>query len=347
MPPVEVKAVELARPRQGQIWNLDVRELANTMRTGLRSAPYGERGWLIATEIHAPQPCTLKVHLFPNYEPIEFRINDYVHERTDVVDGEYGPFEVPLHAGANYCVLRNPEWPSLLFECDQPLTFSAERVLDGAAWVFVGPMNEFSPEFAAAFAVTSLDDLPANARRVAIPPSANKTDIFALTASQHFYAVDGGFCTYEITRVTPRPALGGQTAADRRAGCPAGRHRRLDHHLSPARRRRPPGARLRQGDDRLLRVRPRRPGRHDPRRQRLRRHRRRRHLLDHEHAQQLPLRVPGGAPGLPLARAARLPLSFADAAQLRSARCASATSATTWPPTPWRRSAISPARTKR
>ena len=146
MPPVEVKAVELARPRQGQIWNLDVRELANTMRTGLRSAPYGERGWLIATEIHVAQPCALKVHLFPNYEPIEFRINDYTHERTDVVDGEYGPFEVPLHAGANYCVLRNPEWPSLLFECDQPLTFSAERILDDAAWVFVGPMNEFSPE---------------------------------------------------------------------------------------------------------------------------------------------------------------------------------------------------------
>ena len=210
MPPVEVKAVELARPRQGEIWNLDVRDLANTMRTGLRSAPYGERGWLIATEIHAPQACTLKVHLFPNYEPIEFRINDYTHERTDVVDGEYGPFEVPLHAGANYCVLRNAEWPSLLFECDQPLTFAAERILDGAAWVFVGPMNEFSPEFAAAFAVTSLDDLPASARRVAIPASANKTDIFALTASQHFYAVDGGFCTYEITRATPRPVLGGK-----------------------------------------------------------------------------------------------------------------------------------------
>ena len=150
------------------------------------------------------------MHLFPNYEPIEFRINDYTHERTDVVDGEYGPFEAPLHAGANYCVLRNAEWPSLLFECDQPLTFSAERVLDGAAWVFVGPMNEFSPEFAAACEVRSLDDLPANASRVAIPASANKTDIFALTASQHFYGTDGGFCTYEITRATPRPALAGK-----------------------------------------------------------------------------------------------------------------------------------------
>ena len=50
-------------------------------------------GWS-PPEIHAPQACTLKVHLFPNYEPIEFRINDYTHERTDVVDGEYGPFEV-------------------------------------------------------------------------------------------------------------------------------------------------------------------------------------------------------------------------------------------------------------
>lgn len=54
------------------------------MRTGLRSAPYGERGWLIATEIHVAQPCALKVHLFPNYEPIEFRINDYTHEHTGV-----------------------------------------------------------------------------------------------------------------------------------------------------------------------------------------------------------------------------------------------------------------------
>ena len=60
--------------------------MANTMRTGLRSAPYGERGWLIATEIHVARPCTLNVHLFPNYEPIDFRINDFEHGQIEAID---------------------------------------------------------------------------------------------------------------------------------------------------------------------------------------------------------------------------------------------------------------------
>jgi hypothetical protein len=213
VPGVEVKAVELARPRQGVIWNLDVRELANTDRTGLRSAPYGERGWLIATEIHVTNPCTLQVYLFPNYEQIDFRINDYRHDRSAVVDGQYGPFAVELHAGPNLCLIRNAEWPSLLFACDQPLTFSAgTRASENdehAAWLFVGPMNEFSAEFAAAWDVTELAALPTDAPRAPIPAAANQLDIFALTASQEFYAVAGGFCTHEITRATPRPLLPG------------------------------------------------------------------------------------------------------------------------------------------
>ncbi len=209
MSPVEVKAAELARVRSGVIWNLDVRDLANTVRTGLRSAPYGERGWIMATEIHAPHACTLQVHLFPNYEEINFRVNDDTHGRGEVADGQYGPFTISLHAGPNLCMIRSAEWPSLLFECDEPLTFSAERLLPGAAWLFIGPMNEFGDDFARSWQVDRLDDLPAGAPRAAIPAGANKQDIFALTASQHFYAAEGGFCAYEITRATPRPPLPG------------------------------------------------------------------------------------------------------------------------------------------
>lgn len=208
MSPVEVKAVELARPRSGQVWCLDVRSLANTVRTGLRSAPYGERGWLIATEIHAPRACKLYVHLFPDYEEIPVRINNWFSP-TGRAEGQYGPFEVDLHAGANLCLLRNAEWPSLLFECEEPLTFSTERLLPGAAWVFVGPMNEFSAEFEQAWRAATLDDLPAHVQRKPITAADNMTDIFALTASQHFFAVEGGFCTHEITRATPRPHLPG------------------------------------------------------------------------------------------------------------------------------------------
>jgi hypothetical protein len=213
VPPVEVKAVELARLRQGTIWNLDLRDLANTVRTGLRSAPYGERGWLIATEIHAAQPCTLQVYLFPNYEQIDFRINDFRYDHSTLVDGQYGPFTVELHQGPNLCLIRNAEWPSLLFACDQPLTFSAAETrsdaVEAPAWLFVGPMNEFGAEFAAAWEADSLAALPASAPRAPIHASANQLDIFALTASQEFFAVEGGFCTYEITRATPRPPLPG------------------------------------------------------------------------------------------------------------------------------------------
>ncbi len=208
-PPVEVKAVELARLRRGQIWSLDVRELANTLRTGLRSAPPGERGWLLGTEISVPQACTLKVHLFPDYESIDFRSGEVQFDRSVAVDGQYGPFEIALAAGPNLFLVRNAEWPSLLFECDEPLTFSAERVLPGAAWLFVGPVNEYGPELARGWAAGSLDELPALGRCTAIPAAANQVDIFATTASQLFYAVEGGFCTAEITRATPRPALPG------------------------------------------------------------------------------------------------------------------------------------------
>ena len=83
------------------IWNLDVRDLACTMRTGLRSAPYGERGWIMATEIVVAHDCTAQIYLFPDYEPIPFRVGDQFFDSQDSLQGQDGPFAVHLHAGAN------------------------------------------------------------------------------------------------------------------------------------------------------------------------------------------------------------------------------------------------------
>lgn len=209
MSAVEVKAVELARPRAGHIWSFDLRDLAHTVRTGLRTAPPGERGWLLCTEITAPRDCTLAVELVPNYEPIPFRINDTFVEGRQVVSPDDAPLSFRLHAGPNLFMLRDAEWPALIFACDEELSFSLERLAPGAAWLFVGPFNEYAPEAAARWQIASLDELPADDRRVPIPASANKQDIFALTSTQDFVAVDGGFCAAEITRATPRPRLPG------------------------------------------------------------------------------------------------------------------------------------------
>ncbi|MBW7884536.1 MAG: family 78 glycoside hydrolase catalytic domain [Caldilineaceae bacterium] len=207
MAPAEITAVELARPRQGTIWNLDVRDLAGTMRTGLRTAPPGERGWLLFTEITAPKACTVKIHRYPNYEAIAYRINDTVVEPTGILEHSGGPKEHELHTGPNLFMIRSAEWPSILFECEEELEFSGARFAPDAAWVFTGPFNELNGELEQRWQAASLDDLPASDPKVAIPAQANKTDIFALTASQEFFAVDGGFCSYAITRATPRPYL--------------------------------------------------------------------------------------------------------------------------------------------
>ncbi|MDB5078090.1 MAG: alpha-L-rhamnosidase [Chloroflexi bacterium] len=208
--PTEVKAVELARVAPGYFWSLDMRFESGIMQTGLRSAPPGERGALIFTEITAPEDMSIRIRNFPNYETLSLRVNNQVFGANDKLDYSENPIEIHLHAGPNLLMLQNMTTPALLFETTGKLTFSAERFVPGAAWVLIAPLNEINGQLDKAWSVKSLDDLPADLPRLGIPASANKTDIFALTATQEFYAVEGGFCSADITRVTPRPELAGE-----------------------------------------------------------------------------------------------------------------------------------------
>ncbi len=210
-PPVEVKAVELARVRPGYFWNLDLRDQLRTMRTGLRSAPPGERGSLLFTEVVAPRDCAVRIHTFPNYEPMPLRVNEALYGGLGgfALDNTEAPIEISLRAGANYIAFVGVEWPSFLFETTDTLTFTAERFAPGAAWALVTPINELGDELMRYASASSPDEWPSNAPIVGIPASANKTDVFALTSSQQFFALKGGFCAYDITRATPRPSLNG------------------------------------------------------------------------------------------------------------------------------------------
>ncbi|MBA3872897.1 MAG: family 78 glycoside hydrolase catalytic domain [Anaerolineae bacterium] len=209
-PPVAIKAVELARTRPGMIWNLDLRTQLNTMRNGLRSAPPGERGSILFTEITAPKACDIRIHMFPNYEPIIIRVNDSTYgDANSPLDNPEAPIPVHLNQGANLFMVKTVEWPSFLFETSEQLTYSAERFAKGAAWGLISPLNELQGEVEALWLVDSLDDLVRNKSVIAIPASANKTDIFGLTSSQEFLAVPGGFCTHDITRATPRKSVNG------------------------------------------------------------------------------------------------------------------------------------------
>lgn len=208
--PTEVKAVELARIAQGYFWNLDVRFEAGIMRTGLRSAPPGERGTILFTEISVAVETTVRIRNFPNYEALGLRVNGEVFGYNDRHDYSENPVEVKLHAGPNLLMLRNMNTPALFFETKEELTFSAERFVAGAAWVLVAPLNEITGQLKEVWSVASLDELASDLPRLGIPASANKTDIFALTASQEFYGVPGGFCSSDITRATPRPKLEGE-----------------------------------------------------------------------------------------------------------------------------------------
>lgn len=208
--PVQIKAVELARPRSGPMWSVDLREHTRTMRTGFRSAPPGERGSITFTEIIAPRDCTVLLHQFPDYENIDFRLKEQYLTGDSVLDYSDKPIELALSQGANLFMLRNVDWPSLLFETTEAIAFSAERFVPGAEWAIIAPLNEISGELEAYWTAPDLDSLPDSAPRYAIPASASKIDIFALTTSQSFFAVEGGFCTPDIAGPTPRPKLAGQ-----------------------------------------------------------------------------------------------------------------------------------------
>ncbi len=209
-PPVAIKAVELARTRPGMIWNFDLRESMKTMRTGLRSAPPGERGSMLFTEIIAPKACDIRLHTFPNYEPITMRVNDTrFGEANNPLDNPEAPIPVHLNQGANLFMVKTVEWPSFLFESTEQLTFTAERFASGAAWGLLTPLNEVQGEVDALWKLSSLDEVVEGKSVIGIPASDNKTDIFGLTSSQQFFAVPGGFCTHDITRATPRTSVNG------------------------------------------------------------------------------------------------------------------------------------------
>lgn len=209
-PPVAVKAVELARIRPGMVWNLDLRDKLNTVRTGLRSAPPGERGSILFTEITAPRDCHIRVHLFPNYEPMIFRVNEMTYGGADnPLDNPEAPVDVSLKQGANLFMVKTVEWPSLLFETTESLTFTAGRFASGAAWGLISPLDELQGEVEAAWKSANLRALVAGHHVISIPASENRQDIFALTSSQEFFAVPGGFCSYDIARATPRQTLNG------------------------------------------------------------------------------------------------------------------------------------------
>jgi alpha-L-rhamnosidase len=214
--PAEIKAVELARTRPGVLWSLDLRYEAGSVRTGLRSAPPGERGSLLFTEVFSPRECTVRIRYFPNYEGGALRINDQVFEADELQRSSETPIEVRLRAGPNLVMLRDLLTPALLFETPEPVTFSAERFVPGAAWVLTAPVHEITDHAQLGdpkvpqWSVASLDELPADDPRIGIPPDANKTDIFALTATQDLYSIRGGFYSYDILRASPRPGLDGE-----------------------------------------------------------------------------------------------------------------------------------------
>ncbi len=207
--PTNIKAIELARPRPGVLWSLDVRHITEMMRTGLRSAPPGERGSVMFTEIHAPRACQLRIYLFPNYEPLDIRVNDRMYESTDALDFGDRPLDVSLNAGTNLFMLKSVDWPSLLFETDEALRFSGERFIPGASWIVIPKLNELNGDLESYWTAANLDALPSDKPRYSVRPEENKIDIFAITSSQQFFAVEGGMCTHDISRVTPRPALPG------------------------------------------------------------------------------------------------------------------------------------------
>ncbi len=204
--PKSIKAIELARTRPGSLWSLDIRHLTGNSRTGFRSAPPGERGWILFTEVITSAHCEVRIHPFPTYETIDLRVND-TYLRFNEGDQQSQP--VTFNAGRNLVMMRNVDWPALLFETDQPLTFSAERFIGDAAWVFSGPFNENNGDLETRWTVAALDELPTTDPRQAVRADENRLDIAALTASQVFFAVQGGYCATEISRPTPRPMLSG------------------------------------------------------------------------------------------------------------------------------------------
>ena len=208
--PTRVLAVELARPREGTWWALDVRHLAGTSVELHNSAPLGEMGHALVTEVVVAQPCQATLWATWNYEPGAVWLRGQpVSPPGGIIP--LGAMEVTLdlEAGPNLLVVAQCQRPALHLSCDQPVTFSARRLLPPespeAPWAYLGPLDERTDSARRLRASRVAEDLPQDVRRVPVDRHEAMLDVFAVTSSQRFYAVDGGFCAPEIAGPTPRP----------------------------------------------------------------------------------------------------------------------------------------------
>ncbi|MEQ8675243.1 MAG: family 78 glycoside hydrolase catalytic domain [Aggregatilineales bacterium] len=201
--PVRLLAAELAKRNNGLAWTLDVRELAGTDHKGLESAVPERKAWLIYSEIVVEQPCEARIRVYPDYEFVEFRVNEQTFRPFD----KFHPktWTVDLQAGSNLVMMRNAKWPALFIECDAPFTLTAGRALPGAAWVFAGPFDERESD--ARWDVSRLEDIDTTLSQQAITDADNRLDVFVETTSQTYFAVENGFCHPTISAPHPRIKL--------------------------------------------------------------------------------------------------------------------------------------------
>lgn len=206
--PVAVEAAELAKPKGGVLHYLDLRKLTGATDLGMTAGTPGKRGRIVFSEIYAPKDCTVEVYTFANYERVRLRVGDRElgSERTDVTE----PWHVPLKAGRTPLMTRDVHWPAFLFACDEPLTVSAERFLPGADWVFLGDLDENTGEVARYWEASALEAIDRHDQWLPVVVDKDYVDVALLTATQNFYALPGGFCSFEIARATPRPELAGE-----------------------------------------------------------------------------------------------------------------------------------------
>ena len=204
---VEVKAAELARLKGGTLHYLDLRKLTGATDLGMSAGVPGQRGRIVFSELTVERACTLEVYTFGNYEHIRLRVNDEIvgdePEPPDVTES----WRVELRAGRNLLMTRDVHWPAFLFVCDEAFTISAERLLPGADWVFLGDLNENTGEVERYWRVPELDVIDRRGKWLPVVVDKDHIDVALLTATQNFYASPQGFCSYNITRATPRPLL--------------------------------------------------------------------------------------------------------------------------------------------
>jgi alpha-L-rhamnosidase len=203
--PTRVLAAELAQPLPGYRWCFDLRHRYAPPSTGLRAEPIGERGRAFATEIIAPQACTITIYAEADYDTKYMFCNG---QRLTHL-----PTTVDLHPGRNLFMLTGSEWPSLLFSTTESLTFDASSIVPDApadcVWAYIGPFDERDEALIKQLATTDPASWPP-VPRLAISVSENMVDIQQLTSTQRFLLPSNGFCDITIDRPQPRQRIEGE-----------------------------------------------------------------------------------------------------------------------------------------